>query len=42
MTKVELKSVLNIQSTDYTTLHLLARKIGSMENMVLLLSYNIF
>jgi hypothetical protein len=42
VTKVEPKSVLNIRSTDYTTSHLLARRVGSMENMVLLLSHNIF
>ncbi len=42
VTKAEPKSLLNVQSSNYTTSHLLARRMGSMECMVLLLSFSIF
>jgi len=42
VTKAEPKSLLNIQSSNHTTSHLLARRMGSMECMVLLLSFSIF
>jgi hypothetical protein len=42
VTKAEPKSLVNIQSSNHTTSHLLARRIGSMECMVLLLSFSIF
>ena len=42
VTKAEPKSLLNVRSNNFTTSHLLARRIGSMECMVLLLSFAIF
>jgi len=42
VTKAEPKSLLNVQSSNYTTSHLLARRMGSMECMVLLQSFKIF
>jgi len=42
VTKAEPKSLLNVQSSNHTTSHLLARRMGSMECMVLLLSFSIF
>jgi hypothetical protein len=42
VTKAEPKSLVNLQSSNHTTSHLLARRMGSMECMVLLLSFRIF
>jgi hypothetical protein len=42
VTKAEPKSIVNVRSNNHTTSHLLARRMGSMECMVLLLSFKIF
>lgn len=42
VTKAEPKSLVNIHSENHTASHLLARRMGSMEVMVLLLSFPIF
>ena len=42
ITKTEPKSIVNVNSIDHTTQHLLARRVGSMEMIVLLLGFPIF
>lgn len=42
VTKPEPKSVISVRSENHTQQHLLCRRIGSMENMVLLLGFPIF
>lgn len=42
VTKPEPKSLVNVKSNNHVTSHLLARRMGSMECMVLLLSFSIF
>jgi hypothetical protein len=42
VTKAEPKSIVNVNSSNHTTSHLLARRMGSMECMVLLLGFCIF
>src|SRR5271168_3082855 len=42
VTKAEPKSIVNVNSSNHVTSHLLARRMGSMECMVLLLSFSIF
>lgn len=42
VTKAEPKSLVDIRSENHTTSHLLSRRMGSMECMVLLLSFPIF
>ena len=42
VTKPEPKSIVNIRSVDHVAEHLRARRMSSMETMVLLLSYPIF
>jgi hypothetical protein len=41
VTKAEPKSLVNVKSSNDVTTHLLARRMGSMECMVLLLSFSI-
>jgi hypothetical protein len=42
VTKAEPKSIVNVRSNNHTTSYLLARRIGSIEYIVLLLSFKIF